>query len=293
VNPELFDRRFSLTVGTLEVSDFKCHFRIEKTLKPEPNKALVEIWNLHPEHRALLGELAPGKKIRVGHKKGKTAPKLMGRVPVRLEAGYTGPGTDLIYLGDLRTVDTEISGADWITSISSGDGERAYRTSRINQTFQPKTPVSVALKKVVAALGLGQGNLNQILPTLSLQGGSKLLVGGLVMSGPAVRALTDLCRSADVEWSIQDGVLQFQDLNTALSGEAVYLSPDTGLIGSPSVDSAGVLKCKCLMMPQIRLGRIVVLEAAEIKGQFRVEGLVYEGDTHGDDWTIELTGRRY
>jgi hypothetical protein len=180
-----------------------------------------------------------------------------------------------------------------VTAVTSGDGERAYRTARINATFQAKTPVSVALKKVVASLGLGQGNLNQILPTLALQGGSKLLVGGLVMSGPAVRELTNLCRSADLEWSIRDNVLQFQDLNTALSGEAVHLTPDTGLVGSPSVDAAGVLKCKCLMMPQIRLGRIVVLEAAEIKGQFRVEGLIYEGDTHGDDWTIELTGRRY
>jgi hypothetical protein len=290
---ELFDRRFALTVGTLDVSDFHCRFRVEKTLKPEPNKALIEIWNLSPDHRALLGELAPGKKIKLGKKKGGTAPSLLGKVPCRLEVGYAGPGTDLLFLGDLRTVDTEIDGPDWVTSISSGDGERAFRTARINQSFGAKVPTQTALRALVKALGVGEGNLSKVVSQLKLQGQASLLTRGIVLSGPVSRLMTDYCRAADLEWSIQDGALQFVDLNKALSETAIKLTPDTGLVGSPSVDAAGVMQCKCLLIPGLRCGRIVVLDAAEIKGQFRIESFVAEGDTHGDDWTAEIKAKRY
>lgn len=290
---ELFIRTSALTVGTLDVSDFRCHFRVEKTNKPEPNKALIEVWNLSPEHRSQLAELAPGKKIKLGKKKGKTATAAIGKIPVRLEVGYKAPGTDLIFLGDLRTVDTEIVGPDWITSISSGDGERAYRTARINQSFGPKAPVDLALRALVKSLGAGEGNLRQVQSQLKLQGAAKLLTRGIVLSGPTSRILTDFCRSADLEWSIQDGAIQFVDLNKALAEQAIRLTPDTGLIGSPSVDAAGVMQCKSLIIPGLRCGRTLVLEAAEVKGQFRIESLVYEGDTHEGEWSCEIKGKRY
>jgi hypothetical protein len=290
---ELFGRKFALTVSTLEVNDFHCHFRIEKSLKPEPNKALIEVWNLSPEHRAFLGELAPGKKISKGKKKGATAPALQGKIPVRLEAGYDGPGTDLIFLGDLRTVDTETTGEDWVTAISSGDGERAFRSARMAQSFGPRVPASVALQAIVKTFGLGPGNVAKVLSGLKHQGQASLLTRGAVFSDASARVLTDFCRSADLEWSIQDGAIQFVDLNKALAGQAIVLSPKTGLVGSPAVDGAGIMKCKSLIIPGLRCGGVVIVDAEEIKGQFRVEKLTYEGDTHADAWEVEIEGKRY
>ena len=289
----LFDRRWALTVSTLEVDAFGIHFRVEKTIKPEPNKVLIEVYNLNEEHRGTLQELAPGKKIKAKGRKGKTSPNLTGAVPVRLEAGYKEDGTDLIYLGDLRTVDSELTGPDWVTAVTSGDGERAFRTARINQAFGPKTPVRTALSAAVKALGLGNGNLASVVASLQLQGNANVYTRGVVLSGSAARALSDICRSANLEWSIQDGVVQFVDLNKALAQRAISLSSGTGLIGSPNVDGNGVLKAKTLMIPGMQCGRLVVVDSRQIQGQFRVEKIVTEGHSHGPDWGHEIEAKRY
>lgn len=289
----LFDRIWSVTVSTLDVSDFRVHFRIEKTLKPEPNKALVEIYNLNSDHRGALGEIVPGARVSKKKKKGAVSPNLKGVIPVRVEAGYRDDGAQQIFLGDLRTVDSERDGADWITAITSGDGERAYRTARINQAFGPKTPVDVVLRSAVKALGLGAGNLSQVLPALKLNGAATLLTRGMVLTGPVARHLTDLCRSAQLEWSIQDGVVQFTDVGKALSGKAIVLDGAHGLIGSPNVDGDGVLKARTLMIPDLVCGRIVIVDSEQVQGQFRVEKLVTEGDSHGQDWGHEIEAKRY
>ena len=290
----LFDRRWALTVSTLEVDAFAIHFRVEKTIKPEPNKVLIEVYNLNEDHRAQLQELAPGKKVgKVSKRLGLTSPNVKGSIPVRLEAGYKQDGTDLIFLGDLRTVDSEISGPDWITTITSGDGERAFRTARINQAFGPRTPVRTALAAAVKALGLGNGNFQSVASTLQLQGAASVYARGVVLSGSAARALSDICRSANLEWSIQDGVIQFVDLNMALAQKAIQLTSDTGLIGSPNVDGNGVLKAKTLMIPGLTCGRLVVVDSRQIQGQFRVEKIITEGQSHGSDWGHEIEAKRY
>ena len=289
----LFDRVWSVTVSNLDVSDFKVHFRIEKTLKPEPNKALVEIYNLSEDHREALAELAPGKSVgKKGKKKGQTSPNLKGVIPCRVEAGYTDDGAKQIFLGDLRTCDTERDGADWVTAVTSGDGERAFRTARISQSFGASTPVSTALTSLVKGLGLGTGNLSKVLAALKV-GPAQVYARGVVFSGPVVRHLTDLCRSANLEWSIQDGVIQFVDLNKALGERAVVLSSTSGLIGSPNVDGNGVLKAKTLMIPDLRCGRLVTVDAKYVQGTFRIEKIVTEGDSHGQDWGHEIEAKRY
>jgi len=290
----LFDRQCSLTVSTLALQGFRVHFRIEKTIKPEPNKALIEVWNLTETHRGQLAQLAPGKKIKTGKggRKGVSPPQA-GTIPVRLEAGYKDPGPQLIFLGNLRTVDSERQGADWVTAITSGDGERAFRTARINQAYGPRTPPDVALRALVRTLGIGEGNLAQVVSKLKLQGTATLLTRGMVLSGPTARMMTDFCRSADLEWSVQDGNLQFLDLHQALSQKAIVLTPGSGLIESPNVDGAGVLKCKTLMIPGLKCGAIVVVKAANVQGNYRIEKITYEGDTHGREWGCEIEGKRY
>ena len=69
----LFNRKWALTVSTFEVDAFAIHFRVEKTIKPEPNKVTIEVWNLNDDHRAALQELAPGKRVgKKAGRKGKT-----------------------------------------------------------------------------------------------------------------------------------------------------------------------------------------------------------------------------
>lgn len=290
----LFDRVSRLTVSTMDLTDFRYKFHIEKTIKPEPNHTRIEVYNLSVEHRQMLEQLAPGKKVK-GKRSRKTSPNLHGVIPVQLEAGYKDDGPQIVFLGDLVTVDSERDGPDWITTITSGDGARAYRTARIDQSFKAGTPVATAVRSIAKALGLGDGNLNDVVGGLALNGNASVFKAGMVMSGSAARVMTNICRSVGIDWSCQDGALTLVNKEQALAGKAIKLTQNTGMIGSPNVDGDGILKVKTLMIPNMRIGRLIVLDSLLIDGNFRVEKIVTDGDTHDakSDWGHEIEAKRY
>lgn len=277
---ELFQRTCSVTINKLKLTGHAVAFKVEKTLKPEPNSCWLEVRNLNEDHRAELEELKPKKK---GDIRG---------IPVKIEAGYQGDEA-LLWLGDLRTVTSLRDGPDWVTTLESGDGEKAIQNARIHQSFGPKTPVDTALRAIVRTLGVGEGNLGQVVHRLKVNGFGKLLPHGTVLSGSASRELTDFCKSADLEWSVQDGAIQFVDRGKVLAGKAIRLSADTGMIGSPSVDNDGVLTVQSQLIPDVRVGGLLVLDADRIKGGYRIVKATWSGDTHGGDWTITMEAKRY
>jgi hypothetical protein len=275
----LWDRRITVTVDTIQFTALDCRFKVEKTLKPTPNTCELQIWNLNEEHRAQLEELTP------------PATNATTGIPCSIDAGYKD-GTTLIWLGDLRTAETVRDGPDWVTNLSSGDGEKAWQNAKLHVSYGPKTPLDTALRAMARALGVGEGNLTKVVKNLKVAG-SAIWPTGKVISGPVSKALTDFARSADLEVSIQDGALQFLDRGAALAGTAVRLAPETGLIDSPTVDNEGVLTAKMLLIPDIRVGGLVTMDAARVKGTYRIEEATWEGDTAGDEWGITIKAKRY
>lgn len=275
----LFDRHAVVTVDTIEITALDFDFEIAKSLKPEPNTCSLTIYNLNEERQAQLEELRP---------KDKTATR---GIPCKIEAGYAA-GTSLLWLGDLRTAQTTREGPDWVTRLSSGDGEKAWKHARVKESFGPKTPIDTALRAIVRALGIGEGNLSKVVAKLR-QAGAATYPSGAVFAGSASRQLVDFARSAGLEVSIQDGALQFLDRGKALAGEAVVLAPGKGLLDSPSVDNEGVLSARTLLIPDMAPGRVIVMEAARIKGNYRVEKCSWKATTSGDEWCIDLEAKRY
>jgi hypothetical protein len=268
----LFLRYFRVVVDTIEIKSLDVRFKIEKNLKAQPNKAEISIFNLNEAHRSQLEQLPT--------------------VAVSVEAGYVG-GSSMIFLGDLRRASSQDSGPDIITTISSGDGEKAIQTARVNVSIRKGTPSDVVIKTVAKALGVGEGNLNKAVSTIKGAGLGTLFQDGTVISGSAAREMTSLCKSVGFTWSVQGGKLQLLPLQKTLEGEALSIKPDTGLIGSPSVDNKGVMKCRTLLIPDVFPGRKLVLESARLKGQYRIEATTHTGDTSGQDWYIDIEGKRY
>jgi hypothetical protein len=267
----LFKRRIRVVVDTIEAKDLAMTFRIHKSLKPEPNTAELTIYNLNPDHRSALEQL-------------KTA-------SVLIEAGYE-QGVSTLFLGDLRTAISTNEGPDIVTKLSSGDGEKATKKSRVKVSLKKgaATPQKV-LEAVAKALGVGEGNLKTALSQLGAV--ANHFSEGTVITGSAAKEMTAICQSLGLTWSIQDGKLQILSLRKALDGEAIKLSKDTGMIGSPTVDNDGVLSVNMLLAPDVFPGRKLVLEAQRLKGQYRIETCDYAGDTHGQDWYIKITAKRY
>jgi len=273
----LFQRDVSVTVGTLKFSDLDASFSITKTAKPEPNTCEVTIWNLTRDHQAQLESIAP---------KG-SAPATQG-IACRIDAGYKD-NVSTIWSGDLRTVETMGDGPNAVTHLTSGDGEKAWKHARLHVAYGPKTPVETSLRAIARALGVGEGNLSKVVARLRV-GGSAIWPTGKVISGSASRELVDMARSADLEVSIQDGALQFVDRGQALTGTALKLSPETGLIGSPTVDNEGIMSCRILMIPDLRVAGTIVLDADRVKGNYRVIQADWSGETAGTNWYIDILG---
>lgn len=275
----LSDRRWKVAIDTIEFEDLDCSFKTEKTLKPAPNNCDLTVYNLTADHRSQLEQLSA------------TSKKAVAGIPCKIEAGYKA-GTSLLWLGDLRTAQTTREGPDWVTRISSGDGEKGAAHARMHISYGPKTSIDVALRAMAKAMGVGEGNLSKVVQKLRIAGAA-VFPTGITISGPVYRQMQNFAQSADLQLSIQDGALQFQDIGKALAGEAIKLKAGTGLLDSPTVDNEGILTAKTHMIPGIRIGGLIVMDALTIKGNYKIEKLTAEGDTSGDDWGFTIQGKRY
>lgn len=257
----------------LDVSELDCTFKAKKNLKPEPNTCELKIFNLSQDSRSLL----------------QTSKKLV----VRLDAGYVGQVAQL-YLGEVLRAQSYRSEADIITEISTNDSKKDLQTGKIALSIGPKVPAQVALTALARAMKVGVGNVPVKAAQLASQG--KTFFGpGSALFGYASDALTDICKSADWEWSIQDGVIQILDRGKALEGLAVLLSSDSGLVGSPTIDHKGIVTAKALIQPDLRPGHKVTFDTMNFKASqgYRIQECEYSGDTAGTEWYASLKCKPY
>jgi|JI10StandDraft_1071094.scaffolds.fasta_scaffold20909_2 hypothetical protein len=265
---ELFDRAYVLRVGDVEIRDLRVAFLVERTSRSTPNKAEITVSNLSAERR---GEL-----------------ERLDSVSCTLAVGY-GTTTHVIFSGDLSTVANTYEQPNWTTKISGVDGGRRRRTARIQRSFRPGTPLRAVFEAIASAMGLGVGNLPNASSSASLSGGAgSTLVGGTAIEGSAAEALEGLCRSCELEWSIQGGALQLVPLGQALRGAAIRLDADSGLVGDVSRETGGKIKLRALMIPDLFPGRLIEPRTRTLTaGQYRVTKATYRGDSHGQDWYVE------
>jgi hypothetical protein len=215
------------------------------------------------------------------------------KLVLRLEAGYPNAIAQL-FLGEVRSAITTREGPDWITEIETGDSEKEVHSAHIALSIGPKVPAQVAMTAIARELRVGLGNVPKKLAELNAKGAT-FFGPGTVLFGPAAQALDDFCRSADWEWSIQDGVLQILDRGKALENQAVLLSPSTGLVGSPTIDHKGIVTAKALIQPDLRPGHKVAFDTFQFKINqgYRIQECEYDGDTKSGPWYCTLKAKRY
>lgn len=272
---QLFGRRATLTVASLRIEQLRFKFAVSKKLKKgEANKCEVHVYNLTEAHRAQLEQMAEQD------------------IPVTLEAGYVS-GTSVIFQGYVRSVVSTRDGADIVTKVGGGDGEKQMQTARVSKSFAAGAPASEFFRFVAKSIGVSEGNSAAAVSLLSQEIGSSF-GGGTVFFGSAERELSYLCRSFGLDWSVQDGKLQIIRLGGITNDKAIRLSQATGLIEIPSVDAKGVLSAKSLIQPGITPGRLIVLDAERLKGNWRIEEAEHRGDTMSQsEWWVQIKGSKF
>lgn len=258
----LFGRKYRIQIGQIVIEDLTIDFDVKTSLKSAPNTANIGIWNLSENNRALLESTTDR---------------------IQLDAGHATTGIGTIFIGDAARATSKHEGPDWVTRIEAGDGRDRVRNSRVSASHAPGTQVGQIIRNVSDTLGVGLGNLEQVASQLT-----RSISGQTTTFGHSATVLERLVSAEDLEWSIQRGNLQFLQRGRALAGEAILLSPDTGLIGSPNRDKDGTVSCDANLMPDLFPGRAVRLESRKETGDFRCTLANYKGNSRQGDWKIAL-----
>lgn len=257
----------------ISITGLRVTFEIEKSDTPEPNKSKVSIFNLSPASRQALAGTG---------------------VKVVLLAGYQGHNAQL-FAGDARhPVEHIQQGADWETRVTCGTGERAFKWARCNESFSAGTAVQDILAKVARTIVANPGNLLQkTSDIIASSGAASQFASGYVAHGRSSDQLTTLLRPYGLTWSIQDDRLEVLGEHDTVNDDVPEVSEQTGMEGSPELQSPpakgkpALLKVKMRLFP-IRPGQRFRLKSRNVSGLFKARKVKHKGDNFGPDWSTEI-----
>lgn len=252
---------------------FKMDFRVSKTPSSDPNQCVVSIVNLNQDSR---------NKINTKNSK------------LFVYAGYQNDtGDELIFVGDITSVNSEIQKPEVITKIEAGDGDKKLKDVKLSISFKEGSSVLQVVQKAIDKLGLPIKTKSFLEPLSKIK-----FNNGKSFMGTAKKLLDVIFAGANMDWSIQNDEIKFYTIGKVDNSSAVVLSSgvdggnNTGLIGSPmrikikksSQDSSPEVdgwKFKSLLSPKIEPGGIIVASSKEIpeRSNFKVTNVEHSGNT--------------
>lgn len=260
-----FGRQWQLDVindsETIVITNLRVAFEIDKTINEKPNPATFQVWNLNRDH---LNQILSQQFKKVV-----------------LSVGYETLRT--IYSGDIVKTRVKRDGLDFILTIECSDGFKAYTQARVATTLKSGADDKQILAEIQKTMPEVQAG------ALDLPNPRKL-PRGRVLNGNSRDVLSRIARNHQADWSIQDGNLIFLPKNKVLNDEAVLLSQESGMVGSPEQTDDG-LELSCLLNPALQIGGMVEVQSIldYFNGQYKIVKLVHSGDGLGGDWLSKIT----
>lgn len=258
-------------IDTDKIQGLRVRFEFSRPFVWTPCVGKIEVFNLSADTRAHIQDRNAKAVIAAGYR-----------------------GTGLIGLGvmSVAQVSHRREGPDWITKLEGGDGGRNFWNARANLSFAGGTPMATAVNALVSKLGhkTGPGTIATIQKAFA----GKVFKNGASFQGNAHEELRHLLKSAGVDLAIANETVYAIPEDGDI-GQVIEIGPESGLIGSPDTSAPPhpgkpkLLKVKILLRPDLLRGQVVSLNTRQQKGIFRIYELKHTGDTHGDDWTTELT----
>lgn len=266
----LFDRRWQIQIAGVDVSELDVEFDVYRSVRREPNTGAVTIYNSAPNVRA---QFERGSEVNI-------------------RAGYASEGQPpILFVGRARDVRTERQGIDTQTVVEARDGGDEFVQARFSKGYAAGTLVTTVLRDLVTTLGVGLGNLDEFESAFSLRNGATTFSDGYAVSGPAARSINALVRGAGLRWSVQNNAFTLIERGRTLQTSATVLSPETGLVGSPTREKGGKINVTVLLQSGLEPGRRVVIQSADVTGGYQILRNNSVGETRGTNWYAKLQCR--
>lgn len=252
---------FEILPNAVLVSKLRIRFDIKKTANSKPNTCKIVITNLAERTRNLFN----------------TKP-----VHIQLNAGQDGVESR-IFVGNMTHAVSQLNGVDWETTIQVGDGNRSHRYARVNKSYEAGATDQTVLNDLVKSLGLNT--------TVKITGSSS---AGYSVSGPTRNHLTSLLRKHSLDWSIQGGQMVILADKGLRKNQAIVVSADSGMKGSPENGSPTKKKKTPELIVKSQLdvraepGFKMSLISRNHNGVYKIGDVKHTADTHGKAWDTTI-----
>ncbi|MBW2673579.1 MAG: hypothetical protein JRD89_09235 [Deltaproteobacteria bacterium] len=322
-----FQRRVDIQVHDIIIRNLDMTFNITKTLTKDPNKCEIKIYNLNEDHRHQLAMQKSGviAQISAGYERPGSneenrdplGPLWEGDNYWKYMTGLTDNIEEfgVIFLGDLSEVFSGYSQPDWITVISTNDGEQATRYDRYNVAVKGKGSLSQSLKKMLGNSSLNPGNALKQVYEMAKEGKYEEAYDkfndSFISTGSLTKEIRNAFKNVGYGMSIQGNTIQVLKPGETIGDFSVRLASDTGLIGTPIISNETItvqnkndkkgekkkkvkkkmIKCVALLNHRIIPGRgITIISDVFVEGECnaRVERVDYVGSTFGEDWYCKI-----
>lgn len=128
---------------------------------------------------------------------------------------------------------------------------------------------------------------------------------GTVLQGSPTACMNELAETFAFDWMIENGAMKIIKRDAALDNQVYVISAGTGMIGSPVVTDTEV-GIRYILNPKLKLGDTIKLESMAPRfefsgaffydiprtvgeGYYKVNSLVFAGDSHGDQWETQIS----
>lgn len=241
--------------NAIVVRNLDVRFKIEKALTEQPNTAEIEIFNASPQTRAAF-EVKPSL--------------------VRIEAGYEStpgqPELAQVFEGDLMFAASAHEGVNWITRVTAAEGGRAYARASVRRSYAAGATYAQAISETAKSMGLKIPSSIKEAKELTRQ-----FVSGISLNGASSKQLSKLLKPHGLSWSVQNGQLQILSEFGVRPDEAIVISKETGMVGSPILGAPKepgdpvTIKVSTLLEPALLPGGRIKVIADNVDGFFKID----------------------
>ncbi|AFU62736.1 baseplate hub protein [Escherichia phage vB_EcoM_3A1_SA_NWU] len=263
------------------LQDHQITFSIKKDNNKDPNQAEIVVYNLSDDtvnyiNRGIRNNLA-----------------------VALAVGYEGEELVMVFKGTIQWVSDTFDSVDRKTTLHCLDGGINIAEARTSRSYPKGTKIKRVVTDLVKDLGTTEGNIHV--------DNDQTLSSATAMCGNTSHYLEHICKSIDHNVSIQDGSVYVTPRSQMSSARSAYISPETGLIGSPEPFHNDIkptkkvtksskkakkptdgVKFKCQMNGAILPEKTIWLKSRDYDGPFKVVSVSHNGDKEGKEWVTEV-----
>ena len=198
-----------------------------------------------------------------------------------LQVGY-GTDVDTIFSGNFTRKKIIFQGTDKIAEIDLSDGNEALKKTIFLKSYEKNIKFSTILSDIESLI---KDKANALITTFKGLD-DKPVLNGITFNGDVEKALRKIIgEQSGLEASFQNNSLQIIKREETVDSDPVFLSPETGLVGSPVPTKNGGLEAIALIIPGLDPGKLTVMESRNYSGNYKILTAEITGDNfEGNKW---------